>query len=159
MSSDLQLVKIEHIRCAEPRGFTLVWAPANLGKKEIRELIQKAQGAYTRVSKAFSDTPAPNDYKPYGGPPYDQFPGFTVEEVKQAWEEKGVIYKAWKVEQDKARQPFAHYLEEVGLQEFWRHDPEVSLELDWGHRHGQAINASDTEMLYIVGKKVVNFGF
>lgn len=145
MPDGLQLVNITHERCVEYAATTFVWAPADWSEERIRKAAQVAQAAYLEAyNYAVKNTEPPNDYHRYGGPRYESFPDKTVAEIKAEWEAKRVVWEAWDAQERAAKTSFLNFLTAQGFEPLHEHE-DRGVELDWGHRHGVAIDYAETE--------------
>jgi hypothetical protein len=142
----MKLGMIEHWKCGEPKGRTLVWIPEEMTEEEFAMGVRRAQAAYLAFVSEFMDAPAPNNYARYGRAPYSEYPEKTVAEVDAIWEGKKKEWEAWNAEQQKAKRAFGDYLQEEGMKPVWdvEKDHPYYRELDWGHRHGWPIDRSET---------------
>lgn len=141
----MKLVKIQHYRCDEPRYITLAWAPDEMTEDQVQERVHNAQNAYLAQLKAWKQ------HKEQEAPAvpwtldYDQHLDKTVREVKEIHAQKKAAYNEWEKVQTGFKRSFGQYLDDEGLTEFWAEDPELSLTVDWGHRHGESLDLSPTE--------------
>jgi hypothetical protein len=143
----MKLGIVEHYKCGERRGRTLVWIPNEMSREEFVGGVRRAQAAYLAFVQAFRDEVAPNDYGGYGRPDYSKHPEKTVAEVEVEWEGKKKEWEAWNAQRQKAYRAFGEYLQEEGMKPVW--DVEEGypyhLEVNWGHRHGWGLEMSKTE--------------
>lgn len=142
----LHLVKISHVRCGEADGTnTYVWAPPDWDEVPIREAVKRAQEAYlAALAATYKVGKPPNDYRQYGKPPYEKYPDDTVKAVDAMWAAKKIVWEEWHNEQSRAFLGFEKFLVEQGFEAFYGHEDEA-VDLDWGHRHGQRIDYSETD--------------
>lgn len=140
----MRLVKIIHNRCDETQGYTLAWAPNEWEQEQFVDAVFAAEKAYLAVLDAFKEAEPPNDYRPSAQPNFKAYPSMTVAAVQAEWEAKRAVYDAWRAEQEAFKRPFVFYLEQQGLTALWEHDPDLTTEVYWGHRHGTSIDYSAT---------------
>ena len=143
----MKLGMVQHWKCGEPKGRTLVWIPEAMTPEEFAEGVRRAQAAYLAFVKEFMDAPAPNNHGPYGRNNYSAYPDKTVAEVEAIWAVERKEWEAWNVEHQKAYKSFGNYLEAEGMKPVWEVEKDYPYhrELDWGHRHGWPIDRSETE--------------
>jgi hypothetical protein len=140
----MRLLKVEHTRCGEAAGHTYVWIDDDV---DALAVVDAAKRDYLRaIADLAAQRKPPNDYRPYGSPPYDKFPDKTVAEVKAEWEAKKVEWTAWNEKRMGARLAFEDFLaRQEGVKTWAWHESEV-VALDWGHLHGTSIDYSLTDV-------------
>ena len=87
----------------------------------------------------------PPGYAPQLDPIKDK--GKTVDQVYEEWNAKVQAYKEYGDKQKNARKSFAELLVEASngaVRSFWKEEPTLKYELDWGHNHGVEIDMSAT---------------
>lgn len=140
-----QLVKVEHWRCGEQRYQTLAWAPAEWTADDIDAAVFRAHESYVQRL---------TDWKVWRGkeqpphawqPDYKGNPELTVREVDEIFGKQKASYDAWNEQFGRFHGGFAGDLEAQGMEDFWRHDPDVTVNVDWGHRHGENLDLQPTE--------------
>lgn len=142
----LMIVKIEHTRCDEWSAVTYCGAPDDWTEEQVYEAVHKAEKAYLEALQLAKDeADAPNDYKPYGGPPYDRYPDKTVKEIKEKWAEKKKVYDEWNARQRATHKSFQSFLEDQGFSHLEEH-ADMEVELHWGHRHGTSIDYGEPQI-------------
>jgi hypothetical protein len=138
----MKLATIQHFRCAEPTFYwTTVWIPDDMTKEQFDAAVVAARDAYLDKLNAFKDQVPPNDYRPYHQPQYELQPGRTVSEIRQEWEKKKAAWEAWDKTRQKTKPRFLDILCADGrLKPLQATAEDISIELDWGHRHGWPID-------------------
>jgi hypothetical protein len=146
-----KIARVNHYRCDQPAGkwglSTYVWVPQTMTTEEFEALCERAQRAYldaADAAKKLVGTPAPGY-----GPRYDQYPDKTVTEVKaihaaetEEWNKRNVAVKA-------EQRTFAQLLKDVSdgvVLNFWDIEFPIDVQVNWGHRHGQDIDYSETKI-------------
>jgi hypothetical protein len=152
---DMKLARIEHYRCGEPiswkngSGYTYVWVPDDMSAEELDALCEAAQKSYLDTEAEFKKADPP--YPPgYGAAISAATPDtMTVGELRKEYEAAAEAYKVHQELRDKHRKPFAWHLKEVSggtVLQFWKNQPDLKVELDWGHNHGVTIEYSPTNI-------------
>lgn len=142
--TSMRLIRVSHIRCGEAQAWTYAWAPGDWSGEDIQKAVDAAQANYLEALAATSKSTPPNDYGRYGKPPYEKYPSKTVAEIDAEWEAKKPEWEAWAEEQHRTRMRFMDFLKEQGFESIWSNRV-PDFEVDWGHRHGQPIDYSETE--------------
>jgi hypothetical protein len=151
----MKLARVEHWRCGEPVGglrgcsSTYVWVPDEMTEDEFTGLCETARESYLEIEdnwKKSAPVYAPPGYSPnvQGYPP-----GKTVAEIMAEYEDKVKAWKAYEEMRVASRQPFAWHLQQASgdrIRLFWQVEPEISVELDWGHRHGDTLDYGETDI-------------
>jgi hypothetical protein len=138
--NDRQLVRIQHIRCADwGEEGTYILAPTEWTDDEIQKRVDAAQTAYLKdfeAAKVHPDRPAyPHlDYKKVD-------PALTVGEVQARHDEQVAAYKAWQDQDHALSRTFEDYLAVEGFSRLWEGGTEVTA--DWGHNHGAGYQYGD----------------
>lgn len=148
---DYTLVRINHYRCDEPAGkwglTTYVWVPKTMTVTEFDDLIEKAQQEYFKAkTEQRKLLPA---LSPGYSPQYDKYPDKTVAEVKAIhsaaeaeWKKRSEVIKA-------VERTFTQILKDVSngvVKGFWDVTLPLSVDLHWGHRHGEQIEYDETKI-------------
>ena len=125
---------------------TYVWVPVDMTEDAFELLVIKARAAYDKAGKDYEAMePPPNvDY-----PRYERYPDKKVSEVMAIYEEQQAALDRWRKIKAEAQKDFGYHLQAVsggGVKAFYSQTPAVTVELDWGHRHGQDIAYSATEL-------------
>lgn len=141
-----RIIRIGHTRCDETNAYTLVAVPDDWTDEIIREKLHDARKIYLEyIRTARQSTTPPNDYQPYGGPPFKKYPDRTVADITAEWEAKGEVWKAWNAEQEKTRRTFTDVLRDLDFISLWSKEVEIPrFEVDWGHMHGTRIDYENT---------------
>jgi hypothetical protein len=149
----MRLARIEHWRCGEPiswrggGGYTYVWVPDEMAAQELDALCEQARKSYLDAEQEFKKlTPV---FPPgYGAAILPSTPDTkTVGELRAEHEAATKAYKEHQAMADKSRRPFAWHLSEVSggtVIQFREHEPDLEVELSWGHSHGVTIDHSPT---------------
>ena len=139
------IVRIDHVRCGEHDGtYTFVWAPDDWTMDRVDEAIYAAQRAYLEaVEQAKKEAEPPNDFKWGWQIPWKSNRHRNVGELLDEYEAKKAEYKEWEKRMHKTRVPFSGYLKDQGFKVIG--DVAISIDLDWGHRHGTNIDYSETK--------------
>lgn len=145
-----KIARINHYRCDQPAGkwglSTYVWVPEVMTQEELEALCDKAQKEYFRAADA---TKKLSGLPPGYSPQYDKYPDKTVAEVKaihtaevEEWTKRNAAVKA-------EQRSFAQLLTVVSdgvVWGFWDIEFPISLDLHWGHRHGEDIDYGETKI-------------
>ena len=145
----MKLGIIDYVRCNEPECMrTLVWLPDDMTTEQFEATVAEAKQEYLAFAEAFKNAPAPNSYREYTQPRYEQHPTMTVAEVRRMFAEEKVVWEAWNAQRQQARKTFASYLDgRNGLQAFYKHKPDSFVtEVDWGHKHGWKLDYGETHV-------------
>ena len=151
----MRLARIEHWRCGEPMnwrgggGYTYVWVPDEMSEEELDNLCEQAQKSYLDAEAEFKKTDPP--YPPgYGATISPTTPDtMTVGELRAEHEKVAKAYKEHQALKDRSRKPFAWHLNQVSggvILQFWENEPDLKVELSWGHNHGVTIDHSPTKL-------------
>ena len=136
----MRLAKITHDRCNEYAATSYVWVSSDMTDDELHTLCLAAQDEYLKAEKTMAESAPVAD--PGWAPRFESFPESSVAVVLAEHKVKKAAWEAWSKKRDESRQPFVHHLIRLGkgrIIRLYERDPEVVLELSWGHRHGQTI--------------------
>jgi hypothetical protein len=134
----MKIAVVSHQRCDEDTDKrTLVWIPDEMTPEQFQEAVNVAAADYLAVMDRWKKAEKPNDYQPYGPPPYENYPTLTVEQIKREWADKKAAWEEWDKKRQRAQKTFAAFLHgRYGIVAFYDHKPEHYSEVSWGHRHG-----------------------
>jgi hypothetical protein len=149
----MKLARVEHYRCGEPvdwkggGGTTYVWVPDDLTEKEFEELCGKAQAEYFRSAEELKKLipTSPCGY----GPRFENFPDKTVKEVLAVHAEEKKKWDAQQSKRKEAQRSFTEILKDISggiIKSFWDTKFPISVELSWGHRHGEDLDMGATKV-------------
>jgi len=148
---DYTIARINHYRCDQPAGkwglTTYVWVPKTMTATELDDLVEKARQEYFKAQEEQKKLlPA---LPPGYGPQYDKYPDKTVAEVKaihaaaeEEWKKRNEVVKA-------VQRTFTQILKDVSentIKSFWDIEFPISVDLHWGHHHGQQIGYDETKI-------------
>lgn len=142
----MRLARVDHIRCGEPSGTTLVWVEDTITDEQFQETVDRVAKAYLATVKEFMELKKPKQvsHQPNWEKLRDRTVGEVLDEHKQAKEK----YSAWEKEQSSARVTFAQMLQkEEGILSFWDVEPGISAEAYWGHNHGLHLQYGETKLV------------
>jgi hypothetical protein len=142
-----QLIRVDHWRCGEPSAYTFVLAPPDWDFEQIIEALSRARESYLEALEvARSDEPEP----PWPPSNLDSIlenrSDQTIAQVKAEIEQMRAIRSEWSERQYRTRRQFESFLRDEGFLSLFDENAEIeSFEIDWGHRHGTAIDYSETK--------------
>jgi hypothetical protein len=149
----MKLARIDHYRCAQPAGkwglHSYVWVSDGMTEEALGVLCEMARTRYLGNERAWKDAApvSPPGYAPHLDPIKDK--GKTVDQVYEEWNAKVQAYNEYGEKQKNARKSFAELLVEASngaVRSFWKEEPTLKYELDWGHNHGVEIDMSATKV-------------
>lgn len=141
----MKLVRIQHTRCSDYDGASIVLAPEDWDEDKIESEVSGAQDDYlAQYRKALSDDPGP----PFPGfhPQYALHPEMKVGEVDAAFKVEREAYDLWRAQRDETATRFETFLSRRGFVSVWQDEAgAVECEADWGHRHGMSLRYGGAE--------------
>ena len=151
----MKLGRIEHWKCGEPMnwrgggGYTYVWVPEDMSVEELDALCEKAQESYLSTEREFKAL-APVSPPGYGPTIHESVSNDkTVGDLRNEYAVALAAFKVYQSTIERSRKAFAHHLNSVSggtIIQFWESEPELKVELDWGHNHGVTIEHSPTRI-------------
>lgn len=153
----MKLARIEHVRCDEYGGSTLVWVDDGMTEEDLQAAVDRASARYlaaaTEHMKEVKKTGPPHQ------PDWNFHRDRVIGEVLDEHERKKAEYKDWANGRRRALRGFDQYLEdEEGITGFWDNEAELNAEVDWGHRHGTPIEYGETKWPHFKLLKTVKRG-
>jgi hypothetical protein len=148
---DYTIARVNHYRCDQPAGkwglYTYVWVPKTMTEEKFEALCDKAQKAYFKAEAEMKKLlPA---LPPGYGPQYDKYPDKTVAEVKAIHAEAEAEWKKRNEVVKTAQRSFTQILKDISdgeVKGFWDIEFPISVDLHWGHRHGECIDYGETRV-------------
>lgn len=145
----MKLIKLNHHRCDDRwAATTYVWVHDHMQVTELDEIIEKARDAYLTALDAYKlDPKAPPNVG--FAPICRNYPqDWTLAQMAADHAAKKLLHDEWRKKQIAAKRPFADYLVEAGkglIVKFYQFPPALSVDVRWGHRHGDVIEYSDVK--------------
>lgn len=143
----MKLAYINHNRCGERvwGAATVVYIPDEMGEEELLSFCRLAVASYLDAEEEFKKE------RPQAVPfSWEKYPDtMTKAEIEADRKKQETRRKEWEEKQKRARKSFGEHLAMVSkdkIRLFWNVRPEVSVDVDWGHRHGTNIDYGSTEI-------------
>ena len=142
----MKLARIDHIRCDEPDGATLVWIEDSMTEDDLQEAVERAGKAYVKAVSEFMNTKPPEGIQSaYSQPNWERNRDRKVGEVLDEHAKLKEQRTEWDRKRREAIRPFDEFLhQEPGIEPFWEGEF-VNGDMYWGHRHGESIQYGTTE--------------
>jgi hypothetical protein len=151
----MRLASVEHVRCDEPDGRTLVWVDDLMTEQGFEERVSNAERLYLEAVKEFMSQESPRPARMFAGsgPLNVKDPaiqGMTVAEALARHEALQTAEKERSRVATRAMRSFESFLcDEEGVVPFWDGvDAETAFagEVYWGHRHGTPLDFGKTSV-------------
>lgn len=133
----MKVGRIDHQRCSEVQGYTLVAIPDDWSVIQFEAAVFHAQIIYESARAEFAAQQEPAPRSPFHRESWRDFPDdMTIGEAKRQKDEADELYRAWSERRRQMEEGLAHFLAAEGLTLLRESEPEYALTLDWGHAHG-----------------------
>jgi len=143
----MKLAKVDHYRCGQPAGkwglTSYVWVPDDMSEHEFGLLCSAARDKYLDIEQEWKKATPPYV------PATDKYPDtWTLADVRADQKKHETDYAEYQQKQRAARKSFVELLVEVSnsaIIQFWKEEPTLKHEVDWGHQHGVTIDMGETK--------------
>jgi len=149
----MKLARVEHYRCEQPAGkwglSTYIWVADDMLEEEFNHRINTAASKlleYERSVKAAAPVQPPG----YGASILPNTPdNMTIGELKANYAALATAYKEFQDKVARGRKSFSQILVEDSegrITFFWKEQPALTCELNWGHNHGVPVDYGETKL-------------
>ena len=139
----MKLARVDHRRCDDYAGTTLVWVDDDMTDEQLQEAVDKAVDAYFQALKDFSEA---NEAPPFATINWEQNRARVVADVLEEHQANQALRAEYDKRKRLATNSFDYFLyQQEGVHEFWSQVADMNVEAYWGHMHGTEIMYGETE--------------